>query len=203
MAVKQNQSDEAVRKATGRGWREWEELLDGLGAEGLSHREIVALVAEHGGGVSGWWQQSVTVGYEKLKGKRKTGETADTGVQVGVQRTLEVNPERAWELLTSAEGLRAWLGTAARLRFEKGERYRTDDGAEGEVRVVRPGRHARLTRHPPGWPRPSTIQVRVEEKGARAVIGFHEEHLPDLGERERRRAHYAAAAETLKELASR
>jgi uncharacterized protein YndB with AHSA1/START domain len=202
MSQQPDQSDAAVLKATGRTWDQWEELLDGLGAAERSHREIVALVAGHGGEVSGWWQQSVAVGYEKLKGKRKTGETADAGVQVGVQRTLEVNPERAWQLLTSAEGVRAWLGAGARLRFEEGERYRTDDGAEGEVRVVRPGRHVRLTRHPKGWPRPSTMQVRVEGKGERAVIGFHEEHLPDLGERERRREHYAAAAETLKELAA-
>jgi hypothetical protein len=95
MSLRPDQSDAAVRKATGRSWWQWEELLDGLGAAELSHGEIVALVRERGGVESGWWQQGVTVGYEKLKGKRVLGETAGSGFQVGVSRTLEVDRERA------------------------------------------------------------------------------------------------------------
>jgi uncharacterized protein YndB with AHSA1/START domain len=200
------QSDDAVRKATGRGWEEWETLLDALGAARLSHSEIVSLLHEKALVRSGWWRQSVTVGYEKLKGRRKTGETKDTGVQVGVQRTLPVIAETAWELLTSAEGRRVWLGSGADFRFAAGEIFRLKDGAEGEVRVVRQGRqgwHARLTYQPGEWPRPSVIQVRVEPRGDRAVIGFHEEHLPSLEERERRKAHFAAAADALREMAGR
>jgi uncharacterized protein YndB with AHSA1/START domain len=198
-----HQSDEAVQKATGRGWREWETFLDTHGAAELSHREIVALVREQGKVESGWWQQGVAVGYERLKGKRKTGETADAGVQLGVQRTFDITPERAWDLLTSPGGRDAWLGRGASFPFNEGESYRLEDGATGEVRVVRAGKHARLTFQPGNWPRPSVIQVRVEAKGERAVIGFHEERLPTLEERERRRAHFVAAAEALREMAAR
>jgi uncharacterized protein YndB with AHSA1/START domain len=202
MTTVPDQSDESVTRATGRGWRQWVEMLDAHGAADLPHREIVAVVREHGRVASGWWQQSVAVGYEKLKGRRVTGETAGTGVQVGVQRTLGVDAGHAWKLLTSPEGLRAWLGAGADLRLEKGERYRLGDGAQGEVRVVRPGKHARLTYHPPGWSRASTIQVRVEEKGERSLVGFHEEHLPGLEERESRRAHFGSALDELGKLAS-
>ena len=194
-------SDDAVRDATGRGWDEWEALLDEAGGERMSHRELVAWLAQDDRVESGWWRQSVAVGYEKLKGKRVVGQTAGGRFQVGVQRTLPLSRESAWTLLTSAEGVRAWLGDGATLRFDEGESYRTDAGATGEVRVVRAGSHARLTRDPGGWDRPSTIQIRVEAKGDRSVIGMHEENLPGESERTARLAHYRAALDRLQELA--
>jgi hypothetical protein len=33
-------SDEAVKKATGKAWRQWFSLLDRVGASAMSHREI-------------------------------------------------------------------------------------------------------------------------------------------------------------------
>lgn len=192
-------SDEAVRKATGRTWDEWETMLDARGAAGLSHKRIVALLEETGEIESGWWVQSVTVAYEKRKGTRVTGETADTGFQVGLRRTLPLSTEDAWRLVTSAEGVGIWLGGApSGLRWEKGERYTLKDGSAGEVRVVKPGSHLRMTWQPEGWPRASTIQVRVmPASGGRSVLAFHHEHLPGPDEREARRAHYEAAAEAL------
>lgn len=196
-------SDQAVQKATGRTWKEWEDFLDKLEAAALSHKEIVALVGTRGEVKSGWWQQTVAVEYEKLKGLRVTGETEGTGFQVGAQRTLDVAPDEAWKLLTSPEGLRAWLGSGAVLKLDKGEDYRLRDGAEGEVRVVRPGKHLRITWKPKGWARPSTIQARVEARGGKTVIGFHQEHLPGVDEREERRAHFRAALDALEKLAGR
>lgn len=75
-------------------------------------------------------------------------------------------------------------------------------GAEtGEIRVVKPESHARLTRDPGGWDRPSTIQVRVEAKDdGRTVVGFHKENLPGADDREERRAHYRAALDRLERL---
>ena len=194
-------SDAAVREATARGWAEWEAALDGAGGERMSHRELVAWLEREGGVESGWWRQSVAVGYEKLKGKRVVGQTADGRFQVGVQRTLPLSPDRAWALLASPDGVRAWLGDGADLALREGETYRTADGATGEVRVVRDGSHARLTRDPGGSDRPSTIQIRVEPKGDRSVVGMHEENLPGESDREERRAHYRAALDRLQALA--
>jgi len=98
-------SDDAVREATGRDWREWEEVLDAHGAANLSHKEIVALVGESGV-ESGWWRQQVTTVYEKRKGKRILGQT-ETGFQVGVRRTVPVGHERVWRLLTRPQESRA------------------------------------------------------------------------------------------------
>ncbi|HEX2080583.1 MAG TPA: SRPBCC domain-containing protein [Longimicrobium sp.] len=198
MATDRMPSDEAVRTATGRTWDEWEKVLDARGAAGLSHKQIVALLEEMGEIRSAWWVQSVTVGYEKRKGMRVLGETADTGFQVGVRRTVPLAPEDAWRLLTSAEGVRTWLGGEPGLRWEKGERYTLQDGAAGEVRVFKPGSHLRMTWQPRGWPRASTIQVRVmPASGGRSVLSFHQEHLPGPAEREERRAFFEAAADAL------
>lgn len=57
------------------------------------------------------------------------------------------------------------------------------------------------TRDPGGWARHSTIQIRVEAKGDRTVVGFHEENLPGQANRIARRDHYRAALDRLEELA--
>lgn len=201
MAKDMRISDEAVHDATGRSWSEWQHWLDGQSAEELEHREIVALLKEKAGVKSTWWQQSVATGYEKLTGRRTTGETADAGFQIGVQRTVPLSHERAWRLLTSAEGIGAWLGAGAAVRLKEGAQYQLADGSEGEVRVVHPNKHLRITWQAEGWPRPSTIQARVTPKGDRTVIQFHEEHLPNVEERETRRSHFEAAIDRLLALA--
>lgn len=129
--------------------------------------------------------------------ERLVGQTKDVGWEIGARRTLPVPPAKAWALLTSPEGIALWLGKADSLEFAKGEKYTADDGASGEVRVFRAGSHLRVTRQPGGWPRASTLQVRVIPSGQKTVISFHEEHLPGAAEREERRAHYAAALDAL------
>ncbi|HEX6939428.1 MAG TPA: SRPBCC domain-containing protein [Longimicrobiales bacterium] len=186
-------SDEAVRRATGRSWGEWIRWLDEHGAVNLSHKEIVALLREQGGVKNGWWQQTVTVGYEKAKGLRVEGQTADVGFEIGVSRTVPLPADEAWRRLTERNGVRAWLGDTPSLRFEAGEHYRLSDGTTGELRVVVAGERLRITRRPDGWARAATIQIRVMPKGEKSVVAFHEENLPSADEREARRAHFRAA----------
>jgi len=194
-------SDDAVRAATGRAPAEWEALLDARGAAELPHRQIVSLLQETGEVRSGWWLQMLAVDYERRKGRRAVGQTADTGFQIGVQRTLPITPDEAWALLMSPEGVRTWLGGEGP-RWEKGEKYALHDGAAGEVRVFKPGSHLRITVHPEGWPRASTLQVRVTPSGEqKSVISFHQEHLPGTAEREARRRFFEAALDALQQRA--
>lgn len=188
-------TDDAVRRATGRTWDEWIHWLDERGAAGMSHREIVALLWREGGIERGWWQQTVTVGYEQAKGLRVEGQTADAGFEVGVSRTVPLPLDEVWRRLTEGDGVRAWLGDLPTLRLEPGERYHLPDGTTGEVRVVVAGDRLRVTRRPEGWKRAATIQIRLTPKGEKTVVTFHEEHLPSAEEREARRGHYRAAVE--------
>ncbi|MDB4948455.1 MAG: hypothetical protein JWM27_1104 [Gemmatimonadetes bacterium] len=133
---------------------------------------------------------------------RSVGRTKTAGWQVGARRTLDLNAEEAWRLVTSADGVRAWLGERPAAELEPGARYRLSDGSEGEVRVWSPGSHLRLTWQPPGWERASTIQLRVLGSGARAVVALHQEHLPDERTREARRTFFAGALDRLAALAA-
>lgn len=128
--------------------------------------------------------------------ERPTGLTRDTGYQIGVRRTVDINHQQAWRLLTAPSGLDLWLG-ATQLEFVEGTRYRLTDGTVGQVRVVRPDSHLRITWQPKEWSRASTIQVRVIPKGNRSVIAFHQEHLPGAAERAARRTHFRQALDDL------
>jgi uncharacterized protein YndB with AHSA1/START domain len=130
---------------------------------------------------------------------RVIGRTRGAGFQVGMRRTLPLGADAAWRLVTSPEGARAWLGEGVVL--ERGSTYALADGTEGEVRVLRPGSHLRLSWRPEGWPRASTVQVRVIAAGEKSTIALHQENLPSAEARVRRRAHFAAALDALERLA--
>ena len=61
-------SDEAVKAATGKDWSQWHAFLDASGAAEKSHKQIALDL--HAAGVPGWWAQMVTVGYERMIGRR-------------------------------------------------------------------------------------------------------------------------------------
>jgi uncharacterized protein YndB with AHSA1/START domain len=116
------------------------------------------------------------------------GQTASAGFQIGVRRTFPVSQEQAWAFLTSPEGLKIWLGELSSLELRVGHRFTTQEGTEGELRVVKPPAQLRMTWQPKGWTKPSTLQVRViphEKDPNRATISFHQEKLDDADARER------------------
>jgi len=97
------------------------------------------------------------------------GLTRDVGFEIGVSRTVELDPAAAWDVLLGA-GLPVWLGrTEAPLRC--GEPYRTEDGAVGEVRSLHAGTRLRLTWQPAGWTHEATVQVTVSPRGGGLSYG--------------------------------
>jgi len=56
--MKRKVGDDAVFKATGKGWKPWFAALDEAGARELDHKGIVAWLGENTD-MSGWWQQLV------------------------------------------------------------------------------------------------------------------------------------------------
>jgi uncharacterized protein YndB with AHSA1/START domain len=192
-------SDTAVRRATGRGWDEWIELLDAAGAQDWSHQEIVAWLAAHAE-LSGWWRQSVAVGYEQAIGKRVPGETSGTGFQVGVRVTLAAPPASVWEALVSPAGKAVWLASEV-ADLVPGAPYETADGTRGEIRVVKPADRIRFTAHRPGAPTASTAQIALVPSGqAKTAVTFHHEKLRDAEEREAMRRHWKAVADKVKRI---
>jgi len=138
-----------------------------------------------------------TVEYEKSLRRRQVGETADSGFQIGVQRTLPFPAPLVWDLLLSPRGLAIWLGRTGRLRLAKGARYRTREGASGELRALAPGSYLRLSWQPPGWEKPSMVALRLLEKSGRTAVHFHQERLPDAQAREAMRARWKSSLERI------
>jgi hypothetical protein len=107
-------SDEAVRKATGRGWDEWFAVLDDAGAVGWKHPDIARwVVSEYG--ISGWWAQSVTVGFERARGLRAEHERP-SGFSLSATKTVHVPVERLYEAFADAKRRNGWLDHAATVR---------------------------------------------------------------------------------------
>ncbi len=169
--------EEAVRQATGRGWDDWFSLLDEWGATERSHTEIAGwLVGEHD--VSGWWAQSVTVGYERARGRRAKHQMT-TGFAVTVNKTVNVPIERLRAAFVDPQRRRRWLPDA--------------------VMRKRPGRSENTARF--DWPEPaSTVAVTFDAKGeTKGQVAVQHERLPDAAAAERQKAYWRQALVALKE----
>jgi len=123
-------SDEAIQKGSGKSWAEWIELLDAWDAPERSHKEIADYI--YGLGVSGWWAQAVTVGYERIKGLRELGQVGDGVYQGSASKTFPVPVERLYAAWTDEAERDAWLpaGTLA-LRGAQGDRSARFDLGDG------------------------------------------------------------------------
>ena len=89
-------SDEAVRRATGRGYREWFADLDEWGAAEREHGEIARRLSDEFG-IPGWWCQNVTVEYERARGLRPLRGDRDGTHNVSASKTVAVPAERLFD----------------------------------------------------------------------------------------------------------
>lgn len=99
-------SEEAVKKATGKTWKQWIAALDKAGCKQLSHKEIARLVNDRFE-TGDWWSQMVTVGYEKATGKRVKHERPD-GFEISRTKMIEAPVSAAFQ---------AWLKPAKRSKW--------------------------------------------------------------------------------------
>ena len=176
-------------------------MLDSEGADALPHKQIARLLYDKSYIASSWWCQMVTVEYERARGKRALGETESAGFEIGVQKTLPLTPEQAWDLLTQPEGRALWLGAVPSLHWQKHAAYETAEGTRGEIRSFTPGKHVRLTWQPPHFSTPSTLQISLIPSGTKTALRFHQEKLPSAEAREQMRAHWRDVLQKLAELA--
>ncbi len=95
--------DAAVREATGRGWDQWREVIDQWPGHTDGHAAVARYLAEEHG-VEGWWAQSVTVGWERITGRRLPQQRPDGTFSANRSRTLTADHGRLRELLLDEEG---------------------------------------------------------------------------------------------------
>jgi Domain of unknown function (DUF4287) len=175
----QRTSNEAVERATGRGYEAWFDLLDTWGAAERKHGEIAAwLIDEHG--VDGWWAQTVTVEFERARGLREPGGGRDGFFSASASKTVAVPVERLFAAFVDP-GLRArWL-----------------PGAELRERTTQPCRSARFD-----WEDGATrLVVGFTAKGeAKSQVALEHERLPDAEASEKARAYWREHLVALKEM---
>ncbi|MGD8328748.1 MAG: hypothetical protein PVJ49_04880 [Acidobacteriota bacterium] len=173
-------SDDAVRKATGRDWAGWVELLDHAAARGMAHREIATLLRD-GHDVPKWWAQMVTVGYERIRGLREKGQRRDGTFEVNKSKTVPVPVERLYRAFAEKRRRSRWLpdsdATVSTSRRNQSVRFTWGDGLPVEVRFTAKS--------------PDKTQVTVEHRG-----------LPDRAAAEASKAYWAERLAALADLMS-
>jgi activator of Hsp90 ATPase-like protein len=135
LAERAGMSDAAIQKATGRPWAEWVTILDNAGAISKPHREIAEYVYAQGG-VTSWWSQSVTVGYERIRGLREKGQRRGGGYEAHKSRTFAVPVKKLYDAFANARQRNRWLQSKVNIRGttpNKRLRVAWDDDSSVEI----------------------------------------------------------------------
>jgi hypothetical protein len=150
-------NDKALAAKTGHTWPEWVRLLDADGAAALSHRDIAQLV--HGKhGVGDWWAQTVTVGYERIKGLRDRGQRRGGGYEANKSKTFDVPVKTLFGAWADDATRRQWL-----------------DGVETGVRTATAPKSMRLQ-----WPDGTIVVVGFTAKStAKSMVAITHTKLRD------------------------
>jgi hypothetical protein len=101
-------SDDKIAAKTGRTWREWVRTLDADAAAAMPHRSIAELVhTKHR--VADWWAQTVTVGYERIKGLRERGQRRGGAYEAGKSKTFNVPVTVLFQAFADGAMRRRWM----------------------------------------------------------------------------------------------
>ena len=107
-------SEAAIRAKTGRTWAEWVRVLDAERSAEKPHREIAAFVSSLG--TPAWWSQTVTVGYERIKGLRDKGQRRGGGYEASKSRTFNVPIKKLFDAFAKDRTRHQWLGRTVKVR---------------------------------------------------------------------------------------
>ena len=145
-------SDAAVKAATGCNWKRWVAALDRVNAHTWPHRQIAEYVHTKFK-VQAWWTQTVTVGYERIRGLRAIGQRRGGSYEATKSRTFPVPVSRLFEAFAEARPRARWL-PGVKLTVRKATPHRSvritwDDGTSVEVWLTAkgPGRSSAQVAH--------------------------------------------------------
>jgi hypothetical protein len=123
----------------------------------MSHRDIAKLVSEKYK-VPSWWTQTVTVGYERIKGLRARGQRRDGTFEASKSRTFNVPVQTLYDAWADARMRKRWL-----------------DGAEIKIRTATSPKSLRIT-----WSDGNIIAVGFYPKGPdKSSVAVQHPKLPD------------------------
>ncbi|MDP9177811.1 MAG: hypothetical protein M3O61_09040 [Gemmatimonadota bacterium] len=170
-------SDVVIKQKTGCTWVRWVTALDYHGAEKMSHGDIARLVNEKYK-IPGWWSQSVTVGYERIKGLRERGQRRDGTYEAGKSRTFNVPVTELFEAWKDPKVRKRWL-----------------DEAGMKVRTATAPKSMRL-----GWSNGTIVAVGFWPKGPKkSSVAVQHTKLPDRETAGRLKQYWAERFDALSE----
>lgn len=135
-------SDEKVKAATGCTWERWVWHLDRVDAHKWPHREIAEYVHEKYK-VPSWWTQTVTVGYERIKGLREKGQQRSGVWRASKSKTIAAAAGKVFNAFKQPKQRTPWLPNKVVIRTSvpnKSLRLTWEDGSSVEVYLVVKGR---------------------------------------------------------------
>jgi hypothetical protein len=142
--------DDTISAKTGRTWEEWARVLDADNAAAMPHRDIAALVHEKYR-VGDWWAQTVTVGYERIKGLRDRGQRRGGAYETSKSKTFDVPVKTLFQAWADDRTRRRWL-----------------DGVETTVRTAKSPKSMRLQ-----WPDGTIVVVGFTAKNdAKSMVAL-------------------------------
>jgi hypothetical protein len=152
-------SDAKVKASTGCTWERWVQALDYVKAHEWPHREIAQYVHEKFK-VPSWWTQTVTVGYERIKGLRAKGQRRDGGFEVNKSKTFAMPLARLYRGFSDKRNRAKWL-----------------PGLDLTIRTATTNKSMRIT-----MPDGSSVQALFQSKGkGKSVVYVQHANLPDQG----------------------
>jgi hypothetical protein len=161
-------SDTAIKAKTGCTWERWVMALDYKKAYTWTHREIAEYVQEKYK-VPDWWTQTVTVGYERIKGLRDIGQRRGGGYEATRSKTIAVPVARLFRAFSDARLRRKWL-----------------PGVKLTVRKATPDRSVRIT-----WEDDTSVEVWLTPKGNdKSSAAVAHRKLVDKQDAERRKVYW-------------
>ena len=150
-------TDAVIKAKTGCTWERWTNALDYAGAHAWPHRKIAEYVQEKFN-VADWWTQTVTVGYERIKGLRAIGQRRDGSFEASKSKTFGVPLARLYRSCSDAKTRAKWLPDVT-------------------VRSATPRKYMRIS-----WADGSVVLLGFLKKGtSKSSVAIQHTKLPDRG----------------------
>lgn len=171
-------SDEAIKAKTGCTWDRWVFALDYVKAYQWPHREIARYVHEKYK-IDGWWAQTVTVGYERIRGLREKGQRRSGHWEASKSRTIPVSLTKLFRAFSQPTLRSRWLS-----------------GVTLAVRGATPNKYIRIT-----WEDGTSVLGGFTSKGrSKAQVAVSHVKLPSKEAANRMKQYWTERLDALAEM---
>ena len=169
-------SDALMKEKTGCTWERWVKALDRAQADTWPHSKIAKYVMQKYK-IPGWWAQTVTVGYERIKGRREVGQRVDGSFETSKSRTFPVALNRLYRAFSDASTRARWL-----------------PDVDLTLRNSTRGKSMRAA-----WPDHTKVEVWLHEKGpGKSQVAVAHGKLPDRTSAQRMKQYWGERLDALK-----